>query len=69
MTVFVDKIEPQKIGLGIGVFANSLHRILALYSHVRVSVCMCMSETWHPLKGKEKDRTKEEGITKPLQPV
>ena len=37
--------------------ANSFHRTLALYSHVRMSVCM--SQTQHPSEGEEKITLKE----------
>ena len=37
-----------------------LHRILVLYSNVRVCVCPSPS-----IRGEEKDRTEEEGITQP----
>ena len=51
------------------IIANSIHRILALYSHVcPYAVTALTSQTLHPLEGKEKGRTEEEGITLPLPP-
>ena len=62
--------HPAMLWKLITLIANSVHRILAPYSHVHEYVCIFPLKQWHPLiEGEEKDYTEEEWITQPIPPV